>query len=334
MTAPDMNLPEDLPDHVGDPVAAAHVVHPDHVRAPDGRFPGLSHAEALAREVPPTAMLVDDLIEAGTPGTIAGLPETYKSYLALDVTYKVAAGGTVLGTHKIMQTGPVAYWWQDDSEANELGRLQAYAAAHGYPDDLPIRWHLNEGLLLPDDLSVLRQEIEREGQRFAVLDSLYNFLRGKNMKDEEIGDVYALIKTEVCDRTGCTVGIVDHAPWPTEGNRGQRRGYGSVFKAAAIRWGIYTERKAGAEIYLEARGNNIAGLKRTLCAFDPELLELRPIAQTTSSAEPVRDWREQNPKGTQKQAAADLALSVGTIKRYWNVGAADQESLDLGGDFT
>jgi len=81
-----------------------------------------------------------------------------------------------------------------------------------------------------------------------LLDSLYNFLPGVTLKDEDVGAVYAAIKAEVCDQTGAAVCVVDHAPWPTEGNRGQRRAYGSGFKAAAIRWGIYlvAERHARA----------------------------------------------------------------------------------------
>jgi hypothetical protein len=299
-------------------------------RTPDAtRFHGLSHTEALGLEVPPTQELVENLIEAGTLGTIAGLPNTFKSFLGLGVTYKVAAGGRVLG-NEVLQTGPTASWWQDDSEANALRRMQAYAAAHGLPDDLPIRWHFNEGLVLPDNLDVLREEIEREGQRFVLLDSLYNFLRGKSLKEEEIGSIYSQLKAEVCDPTGCTIATVDHAPWPTEGNRGQRRSYGSVFKTAAIRWGIYTAPKTIGEIWLEAKGNNMPGLKSTLCTFDAELLELKPIAQKANSAPLVREWRELNPGGTQKEAVVELGLSRATVQRHWNeTDETDQPALEL-----
>jgi hypothetical protein len=191
----------------------------------------------------------------------------------------------------------VGYWWQDDSEDNELRRIKAYAKRHGHTDALPIRWHLNEGLRLPEDLPRLREEIERETQALVVLDSLYNFLPGLTLKDEVVAGVYAALKAEVCDQTGATVLTVDHAPWPTEGNRGQRRAYGSVFKAAAIRSGLYLEEQAGT-LYLEARGNNLTGLKSTAVAWDAERLELRLLEAPPQAVDldaRIEDFLGRNP---------------------------------------
>src|SRR6266540_404326 len=122
------------------------------------QFSGLSHTEAL--------------VEEGTVGTIAALPTTYKSFLGTALACRIAAGtGELLGRFPVVKGGPVGYWWQDDSEANELRRLQGYARRHGFAN-VPIRWHLNEGLRLPDDIPALVAEIEREQQVFVVLDSL------------------------------------------------------------------------------------------------------------------------------------------------------------------
>lgn len=175
--------------------------------------------------------------------------------------------------------GPVGYWWQDDSKEAELGRLKAYASRHGYTGELPIRWHLNENLRLPDHAAALKGEIEREGQVFVVLDSLYNFLPPQiKLKDEEVAQVLDVVKSSICDPTGCAVAFVDHAPWPSDSNRGQVRGYGSVFKAAAIRRGVYLERKKGSgEVWIEARGNNVAGFKRRLFLWDADALEFRSV---------------------------------------------------------
>jgi hypothetical protein len=241
------------------------------------RFVGLSYAEALARDLPPIQVLVDGLIEAGTVGTVAGLPETHKSFLAVAIASKVAAGsGSILG-REVVGGGPVGYWWQDDSEANELARIKDYASRHGYANE-PVRWYLNEALRLPDDIADLRAEVEREQQKLVVLDSLYNFIPGVGMKDEEAAGVIAQIKSKLCDPTGAAVLIVDHAPWPSDANRGQRRAYGSVFKAAAIRWGIYLDRD-GDNLHVAASGNNLPGLARTQAFFDSETLELRLVEQ-------------------------------------------------------
>jgi hypothetical protein len=241
-----------------------------------GAKPGLPHSEVLELDVPPTQALVQDAVEAGTVGTFVGLPETFKSWLAMGVTHKVAAGGSVLGRLAVRRQGPVGYWWQDDSDENEVRRVQSYARRHGYGGELPIRWHFNEDLRLPDDLPLLREDIERDRHVLAILDSLYNFVPGGKLKDEEIAAIYAAIKAEVCDQTGAAVGVVDHSPWPTENNRGRSRAYGSVFKAAAIRWGIYLVNENGT-LYVEARGNNLAGLPRTPVVFDAERLELRVL---------------------------------------------------------
>jgi hypothetical protein len=285
--------------------------------AANGRLRGLSTGEILGLDVPPTQTLVEGVIEAGTVGTFTGLPETFKSWLAEDVAYKVAAGGgSVLG-RSVLRSGPVGYWWQDDSVENEVRRIQAYAGRHGHGGELPIRWHLNEGLRLPDDLPRLREEIERERQVLAFIDSLYNFLPGVTLKDEEVAEIYAAIKTDVCDQTGAAVGVVDHSPWPTEGNRGQRRAYGSVFKAAAIRWGIYLVVE-GDTLYVEARGNNIAGLPRTPAMFDTERLELRILEAPSQEVDydaRIRDFLHRNRGAATRVVVAGVEGDDGAIRR-------------------
>jgi AAA domain len=261
------------------------------------KFAGLTHEQLLALDLTPSPQLVDGLIEAGTPGTIAGLPETYKSWLSTQLAFAITTGGRVLG-RDVLTHGPVGYWWQDDSRENEARRIKAYANTHNYLDgDLPIRWHLNEGLALPADVAVLRAEVEDAEQVLVVLDSLYNFLPGLKLKDEDVATVLATLKADVCDPTGCALLFIDHSPWPTDSNRGQRRGYGSVFKAAAIRWGIYLDR-SNDTIFVEGRGNNIAGLSRTAAMWDVERLELRlvePPSQTDELADRIGDFLGRNP---------------------------------------
>src|SRR5262249_39035297 len=124
---------------------------------------GVPHADVLALRVPPANELVESIAEAGTVGSIIGLPELFKSWIGADMAHKVAAGGRVFGRFSVRKTGPVAYVWQDDSRENEVRRVQAYANRHGYTDALPIRWYLNEGVALPGDIEVLRAEVEHYG---------------------------------------------------------------------------------------------------------------------------------------------------------------------------
>jgi hypothetical protein len=252
---------------------------------------------------------------ANSPGRIAALPERYKSWLALEIATRVAAGGLVLGQFDVLTTGPVGYWWQDDSRENEAARVQAYCRRHDLLGDLPIRWHLNEGLRIPDDLARLRVEIEREKQVLAFLDSYYNFVPGLELKAEESALVLAAVKQEICDQTGCAVAVVDHSPWPTEGNEGQRRGYGSVFKAAVIRWGIYLDRR-GETFFIEARGNNLRGLSRTPLVWNVERLELQlvePEGPAADVAERLVEYLRKNRGATTTAVRSGVGGRASTV---------------------
>jgi hypothetical protein len=209
-------------------------------------------------------------------------------------------------------TGSVGYWWQDDSRENEIRRVQAYARANRFTGDLPILWHLNEGLALPDGIGALRDEVEREQQVLVVLDSLYNFLPGIKLKDEDVAVILAALKHDVCDPTGCAILFIDHSPWPTENNQGQRRAYGSVFKTAAIRWGVYFD-KTGETIFVEAHGNNLTGMPRTPALWDPEKLELRliePPSESGDLGDRIDDYLQRNPGSSTTAVVA--AVSGGT----------------------
>ena len=105
-----------------------------------------------------------------------------------------------------------------------------------------------------------------------------------DLKERAAGIVYARIKTEVCDPTGCTVDVVDHMPWATDNNRKRLRGYGDVFKNAAVRAGLYIDAD-GNKLYVEARGNNIRGFKRTPAFWDSDTLELRLLEARDTNTE-------------------------------------------------
>jgi AAA domain len=287
---------------------------------------GLTYAEARRAEIPPTNELVAGLVDAGTVGLVAGLPFARKSWAALELAHKVAAGrGEVFGRCEVVKGGPVVYVWQDDSLPKELERLQLYANAHDYPDGLPLRFLLNEDVRLPDDIELLAQAVESDEAVLVVVDSLYNALSPTvKLKDEEVAVVLGQIKAGLCDRTSATVSLVDHAPWPTEGNRGQRRAYGSVFKTAAVRWSIHLEADAkdDTRLHVEASGNNVAGFRRTPARWDEEELEIRLLEVEPQDEEALDEmvlaWVTQNPG----EATTNIAIKVG--KRGQNV----KESLE------
>lgn len=268
-------------------------------------FSGLTHAEVLdLRFDDEPADLIDGLIPRGVLVVVAGLPETYKGWVCAKASAIVAAGeGELFGRSAVAQ-GQVGYFWQDDSTRNEAERVQLFAKVHETPPDLPVRWFLNEGVVLPGDLERLRATIEEYGLVMVVLDSVYNFTPGLDLKDRDVGQLFARLKAEVCDPTGCTIVVVDHMPWATDTNRKRLRSYGDVFKGAAARAGIYIDAE-GSKLYVEARGNNIRGFKRTPAFWDADALELRLVekgspeeedARVEERAEKVLRWLVEHPR--------------------------------------
>ena len=239
-------------------------------------FQGRSHAEVLAMEFAAERFLIDDLVPAGVVGTIAGVPETHKSWLAQAIGVRVGAGtGRVLGCN-VTIGGPVGYVWQDDSTREESERVKLFEQIHASPPDLRVRWFLNEGVRLPEDLARLRATVEHHELVLLILDSFYNVLFGLDLKDEGAEQVVAMLKREIADPTGCTVLIVDHMPWANETNRQRLRAYGGVFKSAATRFGIYIDAQ-GKKLWIEVRGNNMRGFRKTLAEWDDEQLELQLV---------------------------------------------------------
>lgn len=261
-------------------------------------FAGRSHAQVLNMTFETQRFLVEDLIEPGVVTVIAGVPETHKSWLAQSIGIGVARGrGEVLG-REIVGTGAVGYWWQDDSTRLEAERIQLYARVHETPSGLPIVWFLNEGARLPDDIGRIRATVLARELVLVVIDSFYNFAVGADLKDRDAGAIFATLKAELCDPTGATVLVVDHMPWATDTNRTRLRTYGDVFKGAAVRAGIYVD-AVNDKLYVEARGNNIRGFKRTPAYWHADALELRLVDTAAVDAEELDElvltWLVEHP---------------------------------------
>jgi hypothetical protein len=239
-------------------------------------FVGLTHDEVLELDFPEGRELIVGLVPCGAVGTIAGVPETHKSWLAHAIAVRVASGmGAVLGCD-VVGTGRVGYFWQDDSTREEAERVKLFHRIDESPAGLPLRWFLNEGLELPADIGRLRDTVKALELVLVILDSFYNFLPGIDLKDDAAEKIVALLKREIADATGCSVLIVDHMPWATETNRQRLRAYGGVFKNAATRFGIYIDAN-GKNLSIEARGNNIRGFKKRAAYWDDGALELRLV---------------------------------------------------------
>jgi hypothetical protein len=261
----DPSLTEENPFHGDDSDDAPEALQP---------FGGLTHDEALELEVADERYLVDGMIPIGTVGTIASVPETGKSFIAQAIAVRCATGaGDIIG-FPVSRQARVGFFWQDDSTREELERIRLFDQAHKSPAGLPLRWFLNEDLQLPRDIDRLLATIRQHELELVILDSFYTVASATDLKDAGPEVIVRDLKREVCDRTGCTVVIVDHMPWANDTNRQRLRAYGGVFKAAAIRWGIYLDAN-GNNLHVEVRGNNIRGIKKRAAYFDADTLEIR-----------------------------------------------------------
>jgi hypothetical protein len=277
-------------------------------------FAGLSHAEVLATEFQRERFLVEDLIPVQGVGTYAGVPETHKSWLAQATAVRVAAGaGEILG-HPVSAQANVGYWWQDDSTADEAGRVKLFEAQHPSPPELPVTWFLNEGLKLPRDLDALADAITSRQLGLVILDSFYNVAEVDSLKDDAAERIIVQLK-ELTDAHPCAVIVVDHMKWADE-QRARLRAYGGVFKNAATRFGIYVDAQ-GKKLYAEARGNNIKGFKLTPCYWDAEALELRLVDVKKTDAEElearVLDWVTAHPGDATDNVAAGVKKRRKTV---------------------
>jgi hypothetical protein len=246
-------------------------------------FSGLDFSEIMSSDLAALPFLIPEILPAGVVGFVVGVPECGKSALALGIARAVLTGGEFLG--QTAERGAVGIWVQDGSEAASILRTRRALAGL---TDAPVRLHAAEGLRIPRDLAALRAEIEHRRQRLVILDSAYNFLDG-GLRDEEAAVAFALLKRDVVDRTGATALVVDHAPWPTEANAGQRRAYGSVFKQAAARVTLFLDRK-DANVLLTVSGNDVAPQSFALLLKDGPTL--------------VRD---EEPEQPQRDLAAEIA---------------------------
>lgn len=302
-------------------------------KVPDGDhfqpFEGLPHAEVLALEHEEQRYLVDDLIPAAAVGTIAGVPETHKSFTAQSIAVKCASGtGEILGRQVLAKTR-VGYFWQDDSEREEAERVKLYEEVHAAGSEAALWWFLNPGIGLPEDLGRLRATVEHYQLGLVVLDSFYSVVAGIDLRDQTAEQTILLLKRDLADPTGCTVLIVDHMPWATDTNRGRLRGYGGVHKGAAIRFGIYIDAE-GKKLYAEARGNNIKGFKKTPVYWDTDALELRliDIAQVDQDEldQRVTEYVNQHPGASTNDVEKGVTGSRDSIRKALERLSTDGDS--------
>jgi hypothetical protein len=275
-------------------------------REPEGEadvLHDLSLAEVLARELPAEQWIVENLIAPATIGFLHGLPETMKTFLALHIGMSVARAveekgpQLLLGKLRITDPGPVGYIWQDDSEVEELRRIQTVARAMAV-EDAPMFFMLNRGLRIdnPEHRERIAAWIRHRGLKLVFLDSLKDFITAGSTKDDTwVTTTINALKLTCCDQAGAAIKLVHHDTKPNADTSSRSAGqtmHGSVFLEATARSGLHCQRPDAAkpEVRVTRWGNSGKSWGPDLLRLDEDTceLELVEIAHNAPKVTPVQ----------------------------------------------
>lgn len=172
---------------------------------------------------------------APRPGftVIAGMGESFKSWITEDMAVSVAAGFNVLGRF-VTEQGPAVIFDQEVDKGEVTRRLQKLTAGRKLDlTTLPIAAIVDEGLDLDNasDLAAVIDAIKQRGAILAVFDSVGDFFPGINLKaDEEVRPAIAKFK-QIGRETGAAIIGVHHLRKSNKDgvNTTEERLFGSVY---------------------------------------------------------------------------------------------------------
>lgn len=170
--------------------------------------------------------LVDDWMPDASITFLVSPPESYKTWLLLDLAVSVSAGVPFLGRYRVNSPGPTLIIQQEDSHAGLTDRLAliveqklgAVADIDGdewqVPSmpDLPIYVHPSRMLRFDDErvLGELEKQIEAIRPKVVMIDPLYSTTSGVDNYMADLANKMMVLK-EWRDRYGCSFLIAHHS---------------------------------------------------------------------------------------------------------------------------
>ncbi|GFO81785.1 MAG: hypothetical protein A49_14120 [Methyloceanibacter sp.] len=202
------------------PVTAATVVsmaREAHARrpSPDRVKFKLIHAHEVLEKLGPVDWLVKDFLEENTTGLVFGDPESFKSFLTLDIAFHIAAGKDWHG-HAVRK-GPVIYI-AGEGHNGLARRFRAWERDHDTPiADLPLyvserAASLYDAESAADVVEAVADTVKRVGRpALVVIDTLArNFGAGDENSNTDMGLFLNHVDGLIRAQFGCTVMIVHH----------------------------------------------------------------------------------------------------------------------------
>lgn len=214
-------------------------------------------SERRARPAPP--WIIRHVIPAGSLVGLFGPGGSYKSFLALDMALRVAAGKPEWAGQAILKPGPVVYV---SGEGSLEPRVRAWEQTHG---PVPDTFALLDGLALtdPDDLLALAKDIDEltleHWHTPPVMVWIDTMARAAVGLDEnsakDMGQVVAAAN-EVQRRYGCAVPLVHHTP---AADKGKWRGSNAVYNALDTAIAVERTDEGRATLRLERQKDSLIG---------------------------------------------------------------------------
>jgi len=188
---------------------------------------------AFSESVGEAPHIIDGIVPRPGLTIIAGMAESFKSWITADMALSIAAGKTCLGRFPVEQ-GPAIIFDQQVDEREVKRRLQKLAEGRGLDlAALPIAAVVDEGLDLnsPADLAVVIDIIKQRGANYALFDSAPDFFPGINSNDNsEVRLAMSKFKRIGRETGAAIMGIHHLRKTSKEGvNTPEERLFGSVY---------------------------------------------------------------------------------------------------------
>jgi len=194
--------------------------------SPEGPKPFFISAPVLTKEPKPVNWVLSNIIEAGSLTLLFGPPGSGKSLIALDWGFCIPLG---LDWHGLKSTQcPVAYF-AAEGHSGLSRRLKALE--HKYSLHAPAQLLVSTqpvDLLQPAQVENLGKELDSQGIKLVIIDTLHRSFTGNENDSQDMGRVFHNIDRYIRS-TGIAVLIVHHS-----GHQGTERSRGSSAIRAAM----------------------------------------------------------------------------------------------------
>lgn len=229
---------------------------------------------------------VDQWLSESSVVFLVSPPESYKTWLLLDLAVSVASGRPFLGEFKVYNPGPVIIIQQEDSHAGLTERLsviiQSRLGLHPeingeeismpkFPD-LPIYIHPSRNLRFDDEevMSELESFIDEIRPRVVIIDPLYSAAKVDNYMADSTEDMFELKRFR--DLYGTSFVIAHHSKKNVDPDSTSREdSWGSQFLNAFLEAGWQIRRSPKLpenEVVVRRHSKTMGNMEMVSVAFD------------------------------------------------------------------